>query len=76
MNLRYASIWDLPLRSMAALQITALAARFGKYQAWVAAAAIFLLCLFDLNQYKIYFIDGQLYELVTGGLLWSVRILK
>jgi len=29
MNLRYASIWELPMRAMAAAQIGALAARFG-----------------------------------------------
>jgi hypothetical protein len=35
-----------------------------------------LLCVFDLRQYEIFFVQGGLYELVTGGLLHALRILK
>jgi len=41
-----------------------------------AAAGIVGLCAYDLRQYLIFFADGQLYELATGGLLYVVKILK
>lgn len=76
MNLRYASIWDLPIRALAAAQVGALAARFGKRQALVASLAIVGLCAYDLRQYQVFFADFGLYELVTAGLLHAVKILK
>jgi hypothetical protein len=76
MNLRYASIWDLPIRALAAAQVVAIARRFGQRQALAASIAIAALCAYDLRQYQIFFIDGRLYELVTGGLLQVVKILK
>jgi hypothetical protein len=76
MNLRYASIWDLPLRALASAQVGAIATRFGKWQGVTVAAAIALLCAYDLRQYSLFFVDGKLYELVTGGLLWMLKILK
>jgi hypothetical protein len=76
MNLRYASIWDLPLRALAAAQVGAVATRFGKWQTLAASLGIFGLCAYDLRQYLIFFSDGQLYELATGGLLYVVKILK
>jgi len=76
MNLRYASIWELPLRVMAAAQIGALSARFGSRQTLVATLAIVALCAYDLRQYYIYFMDFGLYELVTEGLVRAVKILK
>lgn len=76
MNLRYASIWDLPLRALAAAQVGAIATRFGSRQTLVTAGLIAALCAYDLRQYQLYFVDGSLYELVTGGLLQVVKILK
>ena len=67
MNLRYASIWDFPLRALAAAQVGAIAARFGSRQTLVAGIAIAALCAYDLRQYHLYFVDGGLYELVTGA---------
>lgn len=76
MNLRYASIWDLPLRALAAAQITALTARFGPRQALANAIVIAALCAYEFRQYVIFFTDFGLYELVTEGLLRAVNILK
>lgn len=76
MNLRYASIWDLPLRALAAAQVSAIATRFGSWQTLATGLTIAALCAYDLRQYQIYFVDGGLYELVTGGLLQVVKILK
>jgi len=76
MNLRYASIWDLPLRALAAAQVGAIAARFGTRQSLVTGIVIAALCAYDLRQYQLFFVDASLYELVTGGLLQVVKILK
>jgi hypothetical protein len=76
MNLRYASIWDLPLRALAAAQIGAVAARFGPRQTLVTVIAIAALCAYELRQYVIFFVDFGLYELVTEGLVRAVKILK
>ncbi len=76
MNLRYASIWDLPIRALAAAQVGVITARFGQRQALIASIAIVALCAYDLRQYFVFFVDGKLYELVTAGLLYTVKILK
>lgn len=76
MNLRYASIWDLPMRALAAVQVGALAARFGRWQMLAATLGIVALCAYDLRQYQLFFVEAGLYELVTGGLLQVLRILK
>jgi len=76
MNLRYASIWDLPMRALAAAQVGAIAARFGARQSLVTGVVIAALCAYDLRQYQLFFVDSSLYELVTGGLLQVVKILK
>ena len=76
MNLRYASIWDLPLRVMAAAQVGALSSRFGARQTLVMALAIVAISAYDLRQYWIFFMNYPLYELVTEGLVRAVKILK
>ncbi|EDY19944.1 hypothetical protein CfE428DRAFT_2533 [Chthoniobacter flavus Ellin428] len=76
MNLLYASIWDLPLRALASAQVGAIAPRFGRWQNVTVVTAIAALCAYDLRQYSLFFVDNKLYEDVTGGLLWSVKILK
>jgi 4-amino-4-deoxy-L-arabinose transferase-like glycosyltransferase len=76
MNLRYASIWDLPLRVMAAAQVGALSSRFGPRQALAMTLAIVAISAYELRQYWIFFMNYPLYELVTEGLLRAVKILK
>ena len=76
MNLRYASIWEFPIRALAAAQVAAVATRFGSRQMLATTIGIVALCAYDLRQYLIFFSDGGLYELVTGGLLQVIKILK
>jgi hypothetical protein len=76
MNLRYASIWDLPLRVMAAAQVGALTSRFGARQTLALTLAIVVLSAYELRQYYIFFMNFPLYELVTEGLVRAVKILK
>jgi len=78
MNLRYANIWDAPLRLLAFTQLGVLAGRFGgKHREIVLAVAIVVLCGLELRQYWIFAIQFHgLYELVTETLLRAVKILK
>jgi 4-amino-4-deoxy-L-arabinose transferase-like glycosyltransferase len=76
MNLRYATIWDLPLCAFAAAQINQLSAVFGRRRQLAATLLTVAVCAYGLRQYLIFFCDFALYELVTEGLLRAVKILK
>lgn len=76
MNLRYASIWDLPLRALAIAQIGLLARPFGKHASLIAAVMVCALCALEFRQFGIFFKEFGLYELASEGLLRAVRILK
>src|SRR5438552_5184044 len=53
MNLRYANMWDLPLRFLAFSQIVALASFAKKYQAGIIVAAVALLAAIEFHQYIV-----------------------
>ena len=76
MNLRYANIWDLPQRYLAVLCLTHVSGLFGRR----ATLSLYLLtafvCVNELRQYIVFFVEHPLYELVTSGLLQAVKILK
>jgi len=76
MNLRYANMWDAPLRILAFSTLAALAVRLQRYQAVALAAAITFLCVLEYRQYLILFVHYPLYELVPAGLLRALHILK
>jgi 4-amino-4-deoxy-L-arabinose transferase-like glycosyltransferase len=76
MNLRYANIWDMPLRYLAVTCLTTLTLSLSRYRTTVVCTAIALLCAVELRQYQIFFVKHNLYELVTEGLLRAVQILK
>ncbi len=76
MNLRYTTIWDLPLCALAAAQVGDLTRGFGRRQAFAASLIIAALCAYGLRQYLVFFADFKLYELVSEGLLRAVKILK
>jgi len=76
MNLRYANMWDMPLRYLAFSQLSVICGRFRLHQ---RAGLIFLtaaICLFELNQFRVLFVQYRLYELVTEGLVRALKILK
>jgi 4-amino-4-deoxy-L-arabinose transferase-like glycosyltransferase len=75
MNLRYTNMWDMPLRYLA-LGCIADVARNLRRRALVIVAAVLVLCAIDLRQYYIFFVQHDLYELVTAGLLRALQILK
>lgn len=76
MNLRYATIWDLPLRVLAVTQVGVLAARFGRRQAMAFGLMIAGLCAFDLSQYYRLAVAFPLYELIPRELLRAIHVLK
>ncbi|HJT80152.1 MAG TPA: hypothetical protein VJ719_03055 [Chthoniobacterales bacterium] len=76
MNLRYANMWDVPLRFLAVSTLVSLAGNFGKWSRLTFIATIVVICALELRQYVILFVDFPLYELVSEGLLRALHILK
>ena len=78
MNLRYANMWDAPLRLLAFTQIGLLANRLPekRREVWIAVA-VAALCALEFRQYWIFAIRFErFYELVPEILLRAVKILK
>ena len=76
MNLRYANMWDLPLRFLAFSQIVWLASFAKRFQTAIIAAAVVSLAAFELHQYIVLAVRYPLYELITHDLLQALSILK
>jgi len=74
MNLRYTNMWDMPLRFLAFWQLGLLCANFGRRQALVLAGCVAFLCLFDLRQYNLFFVQNHIYEPVPKELMHAVKI--
>lgn len=75
MNLRYTNMWDMPMRYLVVGCLADVTRSFRRREMLVFAAVL-LLCAIDLRQYYIFFVQHDLYELVTGALLRAVQILK
>ena len=78
MNLRYASVWELPLRAAAFSMIWQLCARLGRHQWLAATLAVAGLCAYEFRQYVILATNPAfpLYETLTSDMLKSQKILK
>lgn len=77
MNLRYANMWDMPLRLLAVTQLGWFAARFPKREHLLFGLLIVGLCAFDLRQYQVLFVNfDRDYEMITSNLLQAVKMLK
>jgi hypothetical protein len=76
MNLRYANMWDLPLRVLAFSQLLSLSRLFPRAQNWVLIGATSVLCLIEFHQYIILAVHFPLYELATQYLMYALKILK
>ena len=76
MNLRYANMWDTPLRILACSQLIALAQPFKHYRRALLATAVVFISAVELRQYLLLFVDYGLHELVSQGLLRALQILK
>ena len=77
MNLRYANMWDMPLRLLAVTQLALLLRPAASRQRmWIMVAAVALICGYEIRQYVILAVKFPLYELVTEGLVRALHILK
>jgi hypothetical protein len=77
MNLRYANMWDMPLRFLGVSSLVALVARLPRpHRNIVLGGAIVLLCAIELRQYYILAVQYPLYELITEHLVRALQILK
>ena len=76
MNLRYANMWDMPLRFLAFSQVIMLVGYCRKWRIPLTVSAILLICALEISQYVALAVHYPLYELVTQGLLRALHILK
>jgi 4-amino-4-deoxy-L-arabinose transferase-like glycosyltransferase len=76
MNLRYANMWDMPLRFLAFGQIATIASHAKRYRVPIIAAAVVLVAAVEFRQYLILAVQYRLYELVTHDLMQALHILK
>jgi hypothetical protein len=76
MNLRYANMWDMPLRFLALSALVSLTAPLRRYRSVVLGVAVALICAVEMRQYVILAVQFPLYELVPEGLLRALQILK
>ena len=76
MNLRYANMWDMPLRFLAFTQIGALMQFSARYKTLLIAVAVTIVAAVELRQYYILAVHYPLYELITHDLLRALHILK
>ena len=76
MNLRYANMWDMPLRFLALSTLVSLTAPLRRYRVVVLGIVVALICAIELRQYVILAVQFPLYELVPEGLLRALHILK
>lgn len=76
MNLRYANMWDLPLRFLAFSQIVWFASFAKRFQTIIIAGAVVLLAAIEFHQYIVLAVRYPLYELITHDLLQALSILK
>jgi len=76
MNLRYANMWDLPLRFLAFSQLVRISSFIPRWRWILLAAMASLLCAAEFHQYIVLAVNYPLYELVTPGLMHALKILK
>jgi 4-amino-4-deoxy-L-arabinose transferase-like glycosyltransferase len=76
MNLRYANMWDMPLRFLGFSQIVVLASLAKNYRGPIIAVAVALLAGIEFHQYVVLAVRYPLYELITHDLLQALQILK
>jgi 4-amino-4-deoxy-L-arabinose transferase-like glycosyltransferase len=76
MNLRYANMWDMPLRFLAFSTLVTMVSPLHRYRNVVLGVAVALICAVELRQYYILAVQYPLYELITHDLLRALHILK
>ena len=76
MNLRYANMWDLPLRILAFSQLVRISSFIPRWRLSSLVTMTGLVCAVEFRQYIVLAVNYPLYELVTPGLMTALRMLK
>jgi len=76
MNLRYANMWDLPLRFLAFSQLVMISSFVTRWRWFLLTAMTTLVCAVEFRQYIVLAVNYPLYELVTSGLMHALKLLK
>ncbi len=76
MSLRFANLWDFPLRFLAASALFALVANLRSRPLLAATAALVLLAVADMRQYRRIFVERNVYDPISTDLLRAVDMLK
>jgi 4-amino-4-deoxy-L-arabinose transferase-like glycosyltransferase len=77
MNLRYANMWDLPLRLLVFSQLLVLIGFIAqRWRSIALFAAVGLTCALEMRNYVAMAVEYPLYELVTPELMRGLKILK
>lgn len=76
MNLRFANMWDLPLRMLALSQLISLSRFLPKWRNAVVVAAVLLICVTDFRNYFVLAVNYPLYDLLSRDLFRALHILK
>ena len=76
MNLRYANMWDVPLRFLALSTVVSLTEPLRRWRQPVLVAVVAFICALEFRQYVLLFVQFPLYELISELLLRASHILK
>src|SRR5207302_277176 len=77
LNLRYASIWDLPLRWLAFNQLNTLALLLPRrFKSYFLTVTVAVLCAVDIQHYFLFFAQSGMYDPVPDPMLRILNILK
>ena len=76
MNLRYANMWDVPLRFLALSTMVSLTNPLRRWREIIFVAAVVLVCVLEFRQYVVLFVHFPMYELISELLLRASHILK
>lgn len=75
-NLRFANMWDLPLRMLAVSQLSSLATLVRHRRETVLALCVIVICISEVHNYIALEVRYPLYDLVTTSLVRALKILK
>jgi hypothetical protein len=76
MNVRFATIWALPITVFAVAQVLYFTDRLGRHARVSAIALIGFMSAYSLRQYNVFFVDYPIYEPIPISTLRAVDILK
>ena len=76
MNVRFTTIWALPLAAFAAAQVISLTANWGRYATPAAILFLALMAASNWQQYQVYFVKNAIYEPLPPDTLKAIKILK